>query len=268
MLTISQLARFVGVTVRAVRHYHARGLLPEPARDASGYRRYGYQAVIDLIRIKTLADAGVPLSRVRELLQADPEQFARAVDVIDDQLQGKIRALEAHREAVRRLAPGDGLGLPEDVAAYLTRLRALGLSERTIGLERDGWILLSTQVPDRVSDWIEQKQDFLEDPQYRNLYVDFDRAFDWQPDDPRLRDLARAMLAYLPEFDAEAQDLTTTAEDDAPDLDSTLIALVESEAVKSSPAWQRLTQLLSEITRRLEAQVEAEPVERLRPHPS
>ncbi len=39
-LTISQLASYAGVTVRAVRHYHAKGLLPEPPRDGSGYRRY------------------------------------------------------------------------------------------------------------------------------------------------------------------------------------------------------------------------------------
>jgi DNA-binding transcriptional MerR regulator len=36
VLTIKQLADYVGVTVRAVRHYHARGPLPEPERDASG----------------------------------------------------------------------------------------------------------------------------------------------------------------------------------------------------------------------------------------
>ena len=50
LLTISQLASYAGVTVRAVRHYHARGLLPEPKRDSSGYRRYQAQAAIDLIR--------------------------------------------------------------------------------------------------------------------------------------------------------------------------------------------------------------------------
>lgn len=60
MLTIGQLAARAGVTVRAVRHYHQRGLLAEPERDASGYRRYNVQAVVDLIRIKTLTDVGVP----------------------------------------------------------------------------------------------------------------------------------------------------------------------------------------------------------------
>ncbi|MFU9039101.1 MULTISPECIES: MerR family transcriptional regulator [Streptomyces] len=58
MLTIGQLEAHAGVTVRAVRH-HQRGLLAEPERDASGYRRYDAQAVVELIRIKTLGDAGV-----------------------------------------------------------------------------------------------------------------------------------------------------------------------------------------------------------------
>ena len=64
MLTISQLAAYAGVTVRAVRHYHQIGLLPEPARDGSGYRTYDAAAVVRLIRIRTLAEAGVPLARV------------------------------------------------------------------------------------------------------------------------------------------------------------------------------------------------------------
>lgn len=70
MLTIGQLASYAGVTVRAVRHYHAKGLLPEPERDHSDYRRYDAHAVVELIKIRTLADAGVPLARVRELLAA------------------------------------------------------------------------------------------------------------------------------------------------------------------------------------------------------
>ena len=53
MLTISQLASYAGVTVRAVRHYHAKGLLPEPERDHSGYRRYDAAAVVELVKIRT-----------------------------------------------------------------------------------------------------------------------------------------------------------------------------------------------------------------------
>jgi hypothetical protein len=50
VLTIGQLASYAGTTVRAVRHYHAKGLLPEPERDASGYRRYGAASVVEIER--------------------------------------------------------------------------------------------------------------------------------------------------------------------------------------------------------------------------
>src|ERR1044071_2674269 len=104
MLTISQLARHAGVTVRAVRHYHKIGLLPEPERDRSGYRIYDAAAVVRLIRIHTLAAAGVPLARVHELLDADPEEFADGIQEIDKDLRAEIRRLQGTRKRLARLA--------------------------------------------------------------------------------------------------------------------------------------------------------------------
>jgi len=245
MLTISQVAGFVGITVRAVRHYHARGLLAEPDRDVSGYRRYDSQAVIDLIRIRTLADAGVPLARVRELLRSDPDDFARAVEEVDRELQERIGALQENRTRIRRLAGGDSLVLPVEAVTYLTRLRELGLSERTITMERDAWIVLAAQAPDRVPGWIQHKQEFLDDPQHRALYLDFDRAYDWQPDDPRLAALAHAMHTYVKDEDPQSHGPAPTSTEEA-GIDGTLVAMVQYETVTASPAWRRLTQLLEE----------------------
>lgn len=118
MLTISQLAAYVGVTVRAVRHYHAKGLLPEPERDHSGYRRYDAAAVSVLIRIRTLAEAGVPLSRVQELLTADEDDFAAAIEEIDRRLRAEIRERQRHRERVAQLAAGDRLALPPEAVDW------------------------------------------------------------------------------------------------------------------------------------------------------
>ena len=128
MLTIGQLAAYAGVTVRAVRHYHAKGLLPEPERDYSGYRRYDAHAVVELIKIRTLADAGVPLARVSELLDADQEEFTAAVADIDRRLRAEIREQQQHRER-SQLAAGDSLALPPEAVAYLDRMRALGFPE-------------------------------------------------------------------------------------------------------------------------------------------
>src|SRR3954464_2391998 len=123
MLTIGQLASYAGLTTRAVRHYHQVGLLPEPERDASGYRRYDAAAVVRLIRIRTLAEAGVPLARVRELLDADAETFAVAISDIDRQLRAQVRALQEHRRRIAQLCSSDALAVPEEVADYLDRLR-------------------------------------------------------------------------------------------------------------------------------------------------
>src|SRR6267154_5476640 len=93
MITIGQVATYAGVTIKAVRHYHQRGLLEEPPRDSSGYRRYSAEHAIDLVKIKTLAEAGVPLARIKELLAADPDRFAAAIAEIDRDLQERATEL-------------------------------------------------------------------------------------------------------------------------------------------------------------------------------
>src|SRR6476646_9454374 len=169
MLTISQLAAYAGVTVRAVRHYHAKGLLPEPERDRSGYRRYDAAAVVQLVRIRILADAGVPLSRVSELLAAGDEEFAAAVEDIDRRLRAEIRERQRHRERIARLAAGDSLALPPEAVAYLERLRGLEVPE-VVEAERDAWILVAAQLPERMPFYMQVKQAQLDDAGTRDLY--------------------------------------------------------------------------------------------------
>jgi DNA-binding transcriptional MerR regulator len=241
MLTISQLADYVGVTVRAVRHYHQRGLLAEPARDASGYRRYDAQAVIDLIRIKTLADAGVPLARIDELLAAEPEQFARAVARIDRDLAAKIRDLKEYRHRIAQLAGGERLFLPRDVVEFLDELRALGVSERAILLERDGWIMLAARYPEAVARFVASKREYLRDPRFRRFYLAYDQAFDWEPDDPRIERLADEMVGYFQTMDrgADTDRLALTGSDGIGGVE----ALLAEHYGDASPAWIRLNEL-------------------------
>jgi DNA-binding transcriptional MerR regulator len=238
VLTIKQLADYVGVTVRAVRHYHAVGLLPEPERDGSGYRRYGAQAVADLARIRTLADAGVPLSRVQTLLRATPEEFAQAVEEIDRDLRTEIERLQRSREWVARLSSGDGLVLPPEVVAQLDLLRALGVSERGIAMEREGWIVVAAKAPERAAEWATLKQQQLEDPQFRRLYVAFDGAFDLDPDDPRLEALADEVGSFLARIETQLGGSTEG------EVSEHLVELLDGWIVPASPAWARLQQLI------------------------
>ncbi len=148
MITIGQLADYAGVTIKAIRHYHQRGLLAEPPRDSSGYRRYTAQHAINLVKIKTLAEAGVPLARINELLAADPDHFAAAIAEIDRTLQQRAEQLQRTRQRIAQLRAGDRLFVSAEVADYLDRLQELGVSQRSVQMERDGWILMQSVAPE------------------------------------------------------------------------------------------------------------------------
>ncbi|MCM3920944.1 MerR family transcriptional regulator [Frankia sp. AiPs1] len=240
MLTISQLASYAGVTVRAVRHYHAKGLLPEPERDHSGYRRYGAAAVVELIRIRTLADAGVPLARVRELLAAGEEEFAAAVADIDRRLRAEIRQRQRHRERIAQLAAGDNLALPREAVAYLDRLRELGLPDRMIEGERDAWILVAAQHAEQMSLYMKLKQQQLDDPATVDLYRDLAAMIDWAADDPRVAAVGDRLAALLEAADAEG------GENHDQEMTDELAELLDSVFLDSVPIARRLMGRLEE----------------------
>jgi DNA-binding transcriptional MerR regulator len=243
MLTISQLAAYAGVTVRAVRHYHAKGLLPEPGRDRSGYRRYDAAAVVELIRIRTLAEAGVPLSRVQELLTADEDDFAAAIEEIDRRLRSEIRERQRHRARVAQLAAGDRLALPPEAVEYLDRLRELDVPTRAIEMERDAWILVAAQIPDQMPALMALKRAQIEDPAVTAIYADLVAAVDWDPDDPRLPEVADRLVAMI------EKDTGQWSDDDQIDdfgLDDDLVALLDEVFLNAVPSARTLLRLLGE----------------------
>jgi DNA-binding transcriptional MerR regulator len=253
MLTIKRLAEYVGVTVRAVRHYHQTGLLPEPERDGSGYRRYDAQAVVDLIRVKTLAEAGVPLTRVQELMNADAEQFAAAVREIDRSLGRQIRELKERRRRVGHLVAGERLFLPPEIAEYLEELRALGISDRGLTMERDGWIMLAANYPQKALEWIALKRADLADPGYREFYLTYDQAYDWDPADPRLEQLADALAArFVQQVQSAGADLAELSDRQVLSADEQ--SLLSAHVTDYSPAWNRLNELVAQRSQAMAAE--------------
>ncbi len=246
MLTIGQLARYVGVSTKTIRVYHAKGLLPEPSRDASGYRRYGAEAVVDLVRIRTLAEAGVPLAKIRDLSSATDDTFGEAIHQIDADLTARIRQLRDTQRRLRKLAAGDVRLLPTEVDRHLDRLADLGFTSRWIAMERDLWIVVYATHPEVADTLFQDQADALSDPALRKLYLDYDRAHDLGPTDPFLPDLAdRIVAATLQRYDPNNLPGQAT--------DSPIPQLLQNTVNAESPAWQRLDTLI----RRLLEQVKA-----------
>jgi DNA-binding transcriptional MerR regulator len=237
MITIGQLAAYAGVTIKAVRHYHQRGLLAEPPRDSSGYRRYSAEHALALVKIRTLAEAGVPLARIKELLAADPDRFAAAIAEIDRNLQDRAEELLRTRERIAQLRAGDRLFVSAEVADYLERLHELGVSQRMVQMERDGWILAQSVSPKEAAIWIADKRDVIDDPEFQAIYLQYDAAFDWSPDDPRLSVLADRIQRWIANRHGSPEGGQSSLGDPA------IARLVAAVAGVSSPAWGRLTEI-------------------------
>jgi DNA-binding transcriptional MerR regulator len=110
---IGDAAAFVGITPRAIRHYHQIGLLPEPERGADGRRRYGYDEMIRLLWIRKMADAGIALDDIRDAFadtattgaDSDPD-VAGILERLEQTLAAKEAELQRQRTAVQRMRTG------------------------------------------------------------------------------------------------------------------------------------------------------------------
>ena len=114
-LSVKEVAELAGVSPRTVRFYHSEGVVPEPPRDESGYRRYGGKEVIELVRAVRLRALGMPLPQIAERVSAsgaDDMSLTEALDALADELDSEIERLIASRDRLRQLARSDTFDRP------------------------------------------------------------------------------------------------------------------------------------------------------------
>ncbi len=98
--TIGELAKQTGMTVRALHHYDAIGLLVPTGRSAAGHRRYETQDIVRLQHIISLKQLGFPLAEAKTLL--DNPDFRPDV-AIRWQLQRVTEHIRLQEDLRRRL---------------------------------------------------------------------------------------------------------------------------------------------------------------------
>jgi DNA-binding transcriptional MerR regulator len=240
-VTIGQAAAFASVTVKTVRHYHRHGLIEEPRRDASGYRRYGSADLLRLVQVRTLAAAGVPLAEIGAILDADPNRFAAALVEVERRLTDRINDLIARRDTLHRLATGDRALLPDRALALLDRAADFGFTPDDVTMAREGLVLIRALVPEGFDDYLSRIERALDDPRYMSLIKRMWCAAEWEGDDPRVDELATAIadhyLAYpsLLPIPAGLQARTDSA---------IRYSLLTHHGQEQKPAWARLTALV------------------------
>ncbi|MCX5410026.1 MerR family transcriptional regulator (plasmid) [Streptomyces sp. NBC_00335] len=196
-LTIGQAAAFAGVTIKTVRHYHRLGLVDEPERDGSGYRRYRSGELFRLVQVRTLAAAGVPLAEIADPLDTDPETFAATLDEVRHRLTERIEDLTARRDRLHRLAHGDRALLPDRACAVLERLGELGFDPEYVAGQREALVLAGALVPEIFDSFLTRLEHSLRDPESVELTKRGWDARSWDPGDPRIEELASALAGKL-----------------------------------------------------------------------
>lgn len=115
-MRIGEIARRADCEAQTVRFYEREGLLPAPAREASGYRNYGEHHLARLHFIRHCRSLDIPLAEIRQLLEfaATPEQSCAQVNDLLDAHIGLIRKrivslldLENKLTTLRKSCAGD-----------------------------------------------------------------------------------------------------------------------------------------------------------------
>ena len=106
MRTVNQVSKLTGISIRALHHYDAIGLLPPTAVTDAGYRLYDDTALKRLETIMLFRELEMPLSQIkalldapsfnekaalmdqRELLKLKAQRLSRLIEHIEKQLRG------------------------------------------------------------------------------------------------------------------------------------------------------------------------------------
>ncbi|WP_406860617.1 MerR family transcriptional regulator [Streptomyces sp. HUAS MG47] len=215
-MRIGEIAALVGVTPRAVRHYHHLGLLPEPVRRANGYREYTVRDAVLLARIRRLTELGLGLDEVRDVLADEGgRELVEVLEELDEDLRRQEAVIHERRERLAGLLAqaregiltADGPVSPALASLFRDVARSsAGRSESPMAAkDREMLTLLETVAPegearDRLMDTMRH---LAETPgaveRAHELYARLDALADAAPDDPRVAEAARFLADTLPD---------------------------------------------------------------------
>ena len=136
----------------------------------------------------------MPLAEIGPLLDADPERFAAALADVERHFTDGIEELIDRRRTLRRLASGDRMLLPDRLRGPARRSP---LQSRLPGRPTGG----SGLGPGADAGGLRRLPDSIPTGSTTNDYVDLQKrcceAESWDPDDPRVEDLASALSDNL-----------------------------------------------------------------------
>ncbi|OKH98977.1 MerR family transcriptional regulator [Streptomyces sp. CB02923] len=233
-MRIGELAGVVGITTRAVRHYHRTGLLPEPPRQPNGYREYSLRDAVELARIRRLTELGLSLDEVKDVLADDAgKDLLDILTELDADLARQEEAIRQRRARLARLfeqaertgrLPDEAPVSPELAALFddmaRTSAQVPGPEPVMAAKERQLLALLETGSPGGDRGWLDAlMQSFRADPEAMRrayaVYAQVDELAEAAEADPRVERTARAIDAAVPDEAVQTMMLLDDTDRDA-----------------------------------------------------
>ncbi|GII52538.1 MerR family transcriptional regulator [Planotetraspora thailandica] len=236
-MRIGELAALVGVSTRTVRHYHHLGLLPAPVRLANGYRDYGLRDAVVLARVRRLAELGMSLDEIRDVLADDQGRDLREVLLeLDADLERQQEEIAARRARLAGLLAEADLrpdsAVSRETAAVLRDLAAGGSAFAAADQE---WLALMDSVagPEDRERMLGLLRPFTEPEvlgRVHALYARLDEPADAEPHDPRIPELAADLAAHIPGEMAAAMIENVDADGGGPWLEAMAAEVAPAQA--------------------------------------
>ncbi|MGE5134398.1 MAG: MerR family transcriptional regulator [Gemmatimonadota bacterium] len=217
-MRIGELAGLVGISARAIRHYHRIGLLPEPARRANGYREYSLRDAVGLARVRRLTELGLSLDEVGDALAGDADRdLAEILRELDADLARQEADLRRRRARLAQLLRQAGAGgepsgqapVSPELAGLFGRMAEVaagrpGPEPAMAAKDRELMALLETVSPDRGAGWLGVLTRTLDSgpgtvEKAYEVYARLDELAGSPADDPRVEATAQAIVAAIPE---------------------------------------------------------------------
>lgn len=185
-LTVGELAKRSGLTVRTLHHYHAIGLLTPSARADNGYRLYGRDEIARLHQIQAMRRFGLALAEIGAYLDQPGVPLA---DVISRQIAMLDRQMQQAACLRERLAQLHGQltdGTEPELADWLKTLEMMTMYDNYFSPEELARLPLYTRGPDGDPDWLALVQ---------QVRQQMDQGV--APEDAKPRELARRWMELL-----------------------------------------------------------------------
>ncbi|MFI5715246.1 MerR family transcriptional regulator [Nocardia sp. NPDC051750] len=103
LFTIGALAARTGLTVKTIRFYSDKGIVPATGHSPAGYRLYDMRALARLELVRTLRELDIDLATVRRIL-ARETSLSEVAAAHADALDVQIRTLRLRRAVLRAVA--------------------------------------------------------------------------------------------------------------------------------------------------------------------